>query len=93
MFEVADAILSERSGWRTELSTFEDESSVNVALGQSRSFIRVRDGFSDGMHPYVVKKLGSARIFSPEKRMMDLLHAFIASRSGLSSGNEVEGLI
>lgn len=90
VFDVAEDVLAERQGWRGRLEALEDDNAVSIFLGQSRAYLRVRDGWSEGIHPYAAKKLGSLRVPDAEARMMKLLRAFIGSRSSLSSGNETE---
>jgi hypothetical protein len=93
IFTVADAILTQRSAWRSLVSLHGDDAATSVALGQSRSFLEVRDGYAESVHPYVAKKLSAARIPSAEERVARLLKGFVASRNGLASGAETETLL
>jgi hypothetical protein len=93
IFSVADAIISASPKWRTELSTFGEDGAISVGLGQARSFIEVRDGHADSVHPYVARKLASMRIPQAEERTAQLLRGFLSSRSGLSAGSETETLL
>lgn len=93
VFDVADAVLMERTGWRDRMDTLEYENAVSIFLSQARSYLRVRDGYVEGLHPYVAKKLSSLRVADAERRMSKILRAFVASRSSLASGNEMENLL
>ncbi|MFA5936096.1 MAG: hypothetical protein WC787_04575 [Patescibacteria group bacterium] len=93
VFSIADAVLSERTKWRSELDNFVEDGAVSVALGQTRSYLEIRDGFGDTVHPYVARKLRSMILKNPNKRFATLIKTFIASRSGLTSGKEPQTLL
>jgi hypothetical protein len=93
IFDVADRVLTQRQNWRSDFSSADEGGTISVALGQSRSYLSIRDGHAQGVHPYVAKKLGSLRIAEPEKRSIKLLRAFIASRNSLAPGNEPQTLV
>lgn len=93
VFEVADAVLSRSPGWRSKLDDFQDVNSLGVALSQLRSYIKIQDGMTAGIHPYVVKKMRGMKIADAKKRMSEILYAMIASRTSLGDEEEVEGLI
>ncbi|MFH1620502.1 MAG: hypothetical protein ABIB04_00250 [Patescibacteria group bacterium] len=93
VFGVIEDFLLEKKGSRQKLLNLKDESAVILMLNQIRSFIRVRDGFSDGVHPFVVKKMKQMKIKEVETRLVKSIKALRASRIGLASGNEIESLI
>lgn len=93
IFEIADAVLAHRPGWREALANAEDENAMSICLSQTRSYLRVRDGSIEGLHPYVAKKLGSLRTTNPEERLQDLLRALYSSRTGMGNSEEAETLL
>jgi len=93
VFTIADAVLAESQTWRTKLAAFKEDGAPSVALGQSRSYLEVRDGHAQSVHPYVARKLGSLRLKQPESRVAKLLRSFLGSRNGLASGSEPEALL
>ncbi|MFH2232335.1 MAG: hypothetical protein ABII13_04180 [Patescibacteria group bacterium] len=93
VFDIADAVLSEAKTWRTKLADFKDEGSLNVVLAQMRSYTRADEGFTDGLHPYVVKKMRVLSVSESEKRFLCTLRAMVLSRSGYSGTNETESIL
>lgn len=93
VFDVADAVLSERQGWRVMLDNLDDDNAINMLLSQARSYLRVRDGHAEGLHPYVAKKLKSLRSPHPVETFSKILQALVASRTSLSSGQETESIL
>ncbi len=93
VFEIADAVLTRRQSWRQTLANAEDENAISICLSQTRSYLRVRDGEIEGLHPYVAKKLNALRVTNPEARMEDVLRALYISRTGLGNSTEAETLL
>jgi hypothetical protein len=93
IFTTADAIMSERAGWRSEVDASKEDGATSVAVGQIKSFIEVRDGYTQTVHPYVARKLSQLRLKNAEGRTAKLLRAFLSSRNGLAAGNESKTLL
>ena len=93
IFDAADMVLMRTKGWKTAILDFVSDGLVPTALSQVRSFLRIRDRWTDGIHPYVVKKLSSSRISDAEHSLRRLHLAFIGSRSGLHDETEGESLL
>lgn len=91
-FDVADMVLAQSAAWRRILHDYEDDGVLSLALHQARSYMRIHSGVEDGLHPYVVKKLKNMRIKEPD-RCGQIFKAFIASRTGLAGGDEIETLL
>ncbi len=91
VYEYADAFIHQRPAWRSALL---DEDVVgqllNVFVSQARAAIRVRDGSTAGLHPYVVKKMKQRKIGNLEERLAYALMALLAQRAGL--GDEAEAM-
>lgn len=93
VFAVADAMISERSKWRTEVETSEEDGALSVAVGQIKSYLQVRDGHAQLVHPYVARKLSQLRLKNAEGRTARLLRAFLSSRNGLAATDEPKTLL
>lgn len=93
LFATVDAAIQETPCWRTKMAQCEDENLLNVLAAQMRSFMRVRDGRTEGVHPFVAKKLKNLRSAHPERRYLEVLRALFLSRSGLPSGRETETVL
>lgn len=93
VFVTADAIMGERAGWRSEVDASKEDGALSVAVGQIKSYIQVRDGYAQTVHPYVARKLSQLRLKDAEGRTAKLLRAFLSSRNGLAAGNETKTLM
>ena len=93
VFDLADRFLTQRSGWRASLARAEDEQAMTIFASQARSAVRVNDGETQGIHPYVAKKISQLRIASPTKRFLRALRSLVGSRQGLSSSEESQTLL
>lgn len=85
-FEAADAFLTERSGWRSTIT--ETDEAFYMLSGQARSAVRVADRATDGLHPFVAKKLSQLRVQRPIQRLMHAIRGVIVQRSGLAQADE-----
>ncbi len=92
-FETIENFLQEKKGSREQLKNLKDESMISLMQSQIKSYIRVRDGFTEGMHPYVQKKMKQLKIRNVEQKLLKSIKALSANRNGLSAGNEIESLI
>lgn len=88
IFDAADMVLLKPKGWKSTISSFVGDGLVQTALSQARSFLRIRDRWTDGIHPYVIKKLSTSRVSDAELAMRRLHRALVGTRSGLH--DEVE---
>lgn len=94
IFEQADAFLREVKSFDYLAETESDFGSVAATfLSQTRAAIRVRDGATDGLHPFVIKKLQHTPPSPLESSLAVLIQAMISQRSGLGDGTEVLSLI
>lgn len=82
VFDAADTFLQQRQGWRALVAGFPDESMVSILATQTRTFSRVRDGETIGVHPYVAKKLSSMRVSDEDarRRFINALRSLYAAR-------------
>lgn len=93
VFDVAEAVMKQTSGWRRSLAIAKDDNAISIIVSQLRSFVRVRDGATRGLHPFVVKKLGWLKTDISPARFISVLRAQVATRSGLATGEEADALI
>ncbi len=64
------------------------EGSLSAFVSQARSSLRVRDNATEGMHPFVVKKMSQARSKNPERHLGRALAALISQRAGFEDETE-----
>lgn len=92
-FEVIEDFLLAKKACRERLSGVKDDSVFSLMQGQIKSYIRARDGFTEGLHPFVVKKMRQLKINNAEQKFKTSVQALRNSRSGLCSGNEMEAML
>jgi hypothetical protein len=89
MFDFADAFLRQESNRYNVLEDQEDSHAfLATFLSGARSFLRARDRATEGLHPYVVKKMMSLRAVQVERALGKALLGHQAVRSGLGSDGE-----
>ncbi|MCC7357461.1 hypothetical protein IT408_03060 [Candidatus Uhrbacteria bacterium] len=86
---VATEAFVRNQAWREEVEKNESEAFLNMCLSQIRAAIRVRDGATQGLHPFVVKKMSNIKPLNLEKRLRSVLRAQQQQRSGLGTTDEV----
>lgn len=80
--------------WRSVLQDPDLASQLlNTLLSQARAAVRVRDGATEGLHPYVVKKLRNNKILSPEQNLAHALRALFMQRAGYADNEEATSLL
>lgn len=93
VFDLADKFLTDKSGWRESIARADDPQVSVVLASQSRAALRVKDGESGGIHPYVAKKISQMRIPSPTKKLLRALRALVGARQGVANTNEIQTLL
>ncbi|MFA5130576.1 MAG: hypothetical protein WC477_06745 [Patescibacteria group bacterium] len=89
VFGVVDAILSRNKDRKHLIKTFDDANAIlPSAVSQSRSFVSVKDGFMNGVHPYVAQKLSRVSSSHPAERFRAMISALLFSRTGLCDAEE-----
>ncbi len=91
VFELADTYLRGFPGWRARLDSSDElDGIVSVFPGQTRSFARVLTGDSDGLPPFIVKKLQQLRSTRkiPVQTVLQTTAVLFAARTGLATGKE-----
>jgi hypothetical protein len=71
----------------------ESDEAFPMLASQARSAVRVSDRATNGLHPFVAKKLSQLRVASPARRLMSAVRALIAQRSGLAQTDEPQTLL
>lgn len=92
VYDRAERYLRLHPSWK-ELREPVDEEVLAIFMSQARSAVRVRDGATDGLHPFVVKKLGGLRQPHLTNILRGTLRAHAAIRSGLADISESETLL
>ena len=94
IFNAADAVLLHRPGWRQVLESIsEEEALLPTLLNQTRASLRIRDRAITGLHPFVVKKLGTLRVPQAESLLLLSIASTVAERSSLAGRMEWESLL
>lgn len=90
VFAVADAWLRDRA-WRS--MAMESAEKLRLFPSQARSALRVRDAATQGLHPFIAKKMRSVDAFRAEVVAQRATEAVFGARSGLCSDDEAETLL
>lgn len=92
IFEVVEAFLRQKP-WRDLAHDVEPDAFLATAISQVRSAIRVQDGVTQGLHPFVVKKLSGLR--TPDIRLLlqRLIRIHVLQRSGYAVSDELTTLL
>jgi len=93
IFEITDALLEDKKGWRTRIAEFQDEGVVTTYFSQLRSYCRVQSGSAEGLHPYVQKKLSRMRVTKVSQKILSALRVLVFRRKGLIEDGEYETLL
>jgi len=93
VFDLADRFLTDRTGWRESLARAEDDQVSVMLASQSRAALRVKDGETGGIHPYVAKKISQMRIPAPTKKLLRALRSLVGIRQGVASADEMQTLL
>lgn len=92
VYDRAELLLRSQSGWNDPHNAL-DEEMLSICISQARSAIRVRDASTEGLHPFVVKKLSSLRQTNSPKILLGVLRMHAVIRSGLADISESESLL
>ncbi|MFH1973539.1 MAG: hypothetical protein ABIK13_02945 [Patescibacteria group bacterium] len=87
-FDVVDAYLRESPSWRSTFADALTDASIPLVVSQSRSQARVADSATEGMNPYVIRKMQGIRCLNPAMKLERALQTLVLGRSGYLSGEE-----
>ncbi len=93
LFAMVDWLLMDQKKWLEHCEDFDFNSVLPSVLSQMRSWHMVNQGLGKDVHPFVQKKLSAMRIKNPDRRLMQFLQVFYASRHSLASGDELVQLM
>lgn len=91
IFQAAEVVLTQSRGWR-KIYDEQEGGMLSVLISQIRSYLSVQDGETQGVHPYVVKKMRALRVPQPARRALAFMRALVAARSGLTTEKESQTL-
>lgn len=93
LYELADAFLQAKPGWRAELAEVtQTTQAMQAFLGQVRALLRVRDGAAQALPSFIVRKLQAWRPDPrTEERFARIILYYLLQRSGY--GNEEEATL
>jgi hypothetical protein len=92
LYDRADRYVRLDQGWKETREIF-DEELLAVLLSQARAALRAQHGAVQGLHPYVVKKMGTIRHGHIAELVRGPLRTHYAIRSGLADITEAETLL
>ncbi|MSR85261.1 hypothetical protein EXS71_02390 [Candidatus Uhrbacteria bacterium] len=94
IFDYVDRYLAQGKNQRDVFQNQESSSQFLLTLiSQTRAALRIRDGATHGLHPYVVKKIGAAQHQDLEQIFAVALSALFSQRAGLAADHEVANLL
>jgi len=86
IYEYAEGFLRDDSCWRKALVNLDISSQIlTTFLSQARAAVRVRDNATDGLHPYVIKKMRVGKFEQGEKKIARSLIGLLSQRAGYGS--------
>lgn len=88
VFQVSDMYLDGKAQWKEYSRDLEPQEFMSVLLSQLRSWTRIKAGQTEGIHPFVQKKLGQKKIANAGQMSKQIIRAIAASRQSLSVGDE-----
>lgn len=90
VFGYADLYVSGDRRWLEVTLSFDvARQAASAFLSQARAAVRVRDGVTDGVHPFVVKKLKGKKLEKVETALARAVEGFWVQRAGYGDEEEV----
>lgn len=91
IFSFADAYVARQAKW-WELVSRSDlvKQAPTTFLMQARSALRIRDQATEGLHPFVVRKMKGQQLMQGEELLARVIESFFLQRSGY--GDETDSL-
>ncbi|MFA6447402.1 MAG: hypothetical protein WCW31_04075 [Patescibacteria group bacterium] len=93
VFQISDMYLDGRAQWKEYSRELEPQEFMSVLLSQLRSWTRIKAGQTEGIHPFVQRKLGQRKIPNAGQMTKQIIRAIAASRQSLAVGDEQLQLI
>ncbi|MDF1497127.1 MAG: hypothetical protein P1P90_03640 [Patescibacteria group bacterium] len=93
MFVLVDLLLMNKASWMGQYTAFDINGILNSTVSQMRTWHMAKEGMAKGAHPFVQKKLSGMRIKDADKRFLQFLKTFYASRNSLATGDEIVQLL
>jgi len=93
VFEAVDSCVLGRSNWRAVADQADADQFMITLTSQSRSVIRIHDGETTGIHPFIVKKFSRADIGVGSQMFVRAARSIAATRSGLAQSSEADSLL
>lgn len=88
VFQISDMYLDGRMQWKEYSRELEPQEFMSVLLSQLRSWTRIKAGQTEGIHPFVQKKLWQRKIANASQMTKQIIRAIAASRQSLAVGEE-----
>ncbi len=89
-YDVSDAWLRGGGSWRRLVDEKGGAGSSSGFLSAIRMQLRVRDGYTDGLHPFVVKKMSALKEKQTMTGYLSVLLSQFLVRSGFSTEEEID---
>lgn len=88
VFSVIDGFFKQDLAWREKAKTLDTAEMLPLLMSQLLNWHRIKSGQTQGVHPFVQKKLSGTKLTDSEKKTLSVLRALYASRSSLSQNQE-----
>jgi len=89
VFSVIDDYFKQNQTWREKASTLDAAELLPLLMSQLLNWHKIKFDQAQGVHPFVQKKLSSAKLIDAEEKTLDVMRALYASRSSLSQNQEI----
>ncbi len=94
IFTSADAYIRRHDVWREVLEGGAlEKQALAVFLSQVRTALRVRDGATEGVHPFVARKLRGQALIEADEAFAQLVEGYFMQRSGYADEKEMFSIL
>jgi hypothetical protein len=93
LYDLVDHTIAGTKYWRREILDSDEDGALNAIVSQKRFQLRIQDGYEEGIHPFVKKKLQYLRMQPGSIALSYALRALISNRVSLSIGTEWDTIL
>ncbi len=93
VFDMIDDLLRQTKNYESNLKDMDAQEIMPLLISQSLNWHKIKHQQTQGIHPYVQKKLLKTIFKNPENRSLNFIRCLFATRSSLASGKEITPLI
>lgn len=89
VFSVIDQFFKQNSVWREQAATLDAQELLPLLTSQLINWHKIQSGQTEGIHPFVQKKLSGIRLSDPDEKALQVIRALYASRHSLAQNQEI----